>query len=69
MVLEAAGARERRILPEDEQAINELWMRQFLKRNQNGKTHPKEKHAVEIRHPGDYERLFLGIEEGPVCTK
>ncbi len=53
MVLEPIGAKKRRMLPEDEQAINQLWMKQFLKRNRNGKgnsrSRTQEQATVEIR--------------------
>lgn len=71
IVLEPAGARKRRMLPDDEEAINELWMNQFLKRNQRVKRKSPSigQHEVEVRHPGDYERLFTETAENTVCTR
>jgi len=69
--LKPKGARKRIMLPEDEKAINEVWLKQFLKRqsNQKRKRQSNEHQEVEIRHPGDYEKLFAEKEEDVVCTR
>jgi len=69
--LKPKGARKRIMLPEDEKAINKVWLKQFLKRqsNQKRKRQPREHQEVEIRHPLDYEKLFAEKEEDVVCTR
>jgi hypothetical protein len=73
MVLEPAGAKRCRMLTEDERAISELWLKQFLKRNRSGKgnsrTRTQDQPTVEIRHPGDYDQYFRTDEEEAVCTR
>jgi hypothetical protein len=73
IVLESAGAKKRVMLPEDEQAINQLWMKQFLKRNRNGegnsRSRTQDQPSVEIRNPADYDQYFHTAEEETVCTR
>ena len=71
MILEPKGVRTRVMLPEDEKAINEVWLKQFIKRSgsRKRKKQTHDKYEVEVRRPCEYERLFAEQERDVICTR